>query len=111
MPAAINIETHLLEPGPVYAVSGEMDLAPVPELEQHLDFEGPGAIVVLDLSAVSFIDSTGLRSIVWAHDEAADGGKELRVVAGPKVLRLLQITGLDQRLTVFEDRSSALADA
>jgi anti-anti-sigma factor len=110
MPASINIETHHVSNGVVYIVTGEVDLATSPEIDNQLDFEEAGTIVVLDLADVSFIDSTGLRVIVTAHDDAEASGKELRVVAGAKVRRLLEITGLQARLAVYDDRTAAIAD-
>lgn len=110
MPASIDIATERVDSAVVYAVSGEMDLATASQLGNHLDLDGQESVVVLDLTDVTFIDSTGLRAIVSAHEEAADAAKELRVVPGERVMRLLEITGVHERLTVCVDRAAALAD-
>jgi anti-anti-sigma factor len=61
----------------------------------------PGeAAVELDLAAVSFIDSTGLRALLNAREQAGDVGRPLRLVgAGPAVRRILHLT---RTATLFE---------
>lgn len=110
VPATINVETIESDAACVYSVTGEIDLATAPELEDRIDFQHDASVIVLDLADVSFIDSTGLRAIVNTHDQAEGAGKQLRVVSGPRVVKLLEITGLSQRLHVYPDRSAALAD-
>ncbi len=59
--------------------------------------------LVVDLSDLEFIDSTGLSVLVAAHQQAVVAGREFSVVQGPpQVQRLLALTGLEQRLTVAE---------
>ncbi|GAB2886989.1 hypothetical protein GCM10027074_64320 [Streptomyces deserti] len=53
-----------------------------------------GRNTVVDLSAVTFIDSTGINTLVAAHQ--AGGGNWLRLVVPPgPVLRVVQLVGLD----------------
>ncbi len=55
--------------------------------------------LVLDLSDVEFIDSSGLRIIVNAHSELEAAGRQLVLVhTSPAVTRLLEITGLHEHL-------------
>lgn len=57
--------------------------------------------LVLDLSDVEFIDSSGLRIIVNAHSELEAAGRQLVLVhTSPAVARLLEITGLHEHLHV-----------
>lgn len=110
MPARIDIAAEDQDGTRVVRVEGDIDLATAPQLEASLDTAtGPG-IVVLDLADIGFIDSTGLRSIVAAHDAAEEHGGTLRIVAGAKVSRLLEITGLRSRLHVFDSRADAGVD-
>ena len=105
-------------PGAVLlVVSGEVDLHTAPALRAALDQavvdagRGPGAVVV-DLSGVGFIDSTGLGELVAAHKAlAAAGGRLSLVVDHERVRRLLRITGLEDAMAVHGDRASALAAA
>ena len=85
----------------VVRATGEIDVATAPQVEgQLLAIIDSGSAVVLDLHGVTFIDSSGLRTLVTARQRA----EELSVafsLAGrsPAVDRLLQVTGLD---SVFE---------
>ena len=94
--------------------SGELDLAAAPRLATVLSIATAGAepTVVLDLTAVDFIDSTALGAIMHASTEAEATGKRMLVVAldGP-VRRLLEITNLTGRFRVYPSRDEALAAA
>jgi anti-anti-sigma factor len=89
----------------VVAVSGELDLASGPELEQVLErFTGtPTELLVIDLREVDFMDSTGLSIIVKAHQRFADDGRQLGLVRGSsQVQRLLDLTGVAERLPLVD---------
>ena len=79
-------------------VSGELDLSTSPELGQALKRElDGGRTVVVDLSRVTFIDSTGLNTLVGALRLCESNGGRLAV--SPKlpaqVTRVFEISGLD----------------
>ena len=70
---------------------------------------GPGAFVV-DLTRTRFCDTAGLHALVSARKRAqAEGGEVLLVVPGAAVLRILQVTGLDQVFSSFTSLREALA--
>ena len=79
-------------------VRGEVDLATAPKLQQALAdrlSHGPPSILRLDLSGVSFMDSTGLHALLVAQRAARLLGGDLVLVAiSPQVTRLLEITGI-----------------
>ncbi|WP_018684582.1 STAS domain-containing protein [Actinokineospora enzanensis] len=82
----------------VVSVTGEVDLATAPQLEQALDaaLAEPGATGVrVDLSAVEFMDSAGLRVLVAALRKAEESDRTL-VLDAPheRVRRIIEITGL-----------------
>lgn len=87
------------------AVSGEVDLASSPALEEALQ-EADGAessVVVLDLREVEFMDSAGLAVVVKAHQRARRAGKRFGLVnRSPQVRRLLSLTGMDERMTMAQ---------
>src|ERR1700755_2428206 len=69
-----------LSGGPVVVtVRGEVDLATAPELETYVNqaFDGSDGSVLLDLRAMSFIDSSGLRVLVALSNEARGRGQRL----------------------------------
>lgn len=95
----------------VVAVRGTVDLYTARELRDLLNEALPGAEgwVVLDLSATTFFDSTGLAALIAAHRRAERMGGRLVVVnVDPEIARLLQVTGLDTLLSLAGDRDSAV---
>ncbi|WP_043678657.1 STAS domain-containing protein [Nocardia vulneris] len=105
------LRTHLEQDAAtaVLTVGGEVDAASVPLLragiEEALD-AGPDVLVV-DLSDVGFFGSAGLSALLFALDSVPR--RELRVVASPQVRRPIEVTGLDQVLTVFDTLDAALS--
>jgi anti-sigma B factor antagonist len=89
----------------VVSVSGELDLASGPELEAELDqLTGPDVqLVVIDLRRLDFMDSTGLSILVRAHQRLAAEGAEMGLVRGSQqVQRLLDLTGVAERLRLVD---------
>ncbi len=84
------------------ALTGELDLATTPRAEQALrNAEAGHEVVVLDLRQVSFIESTGLKMMFAADGRLRERGGCLVVLEGSRqVHRLLEMTGLSERLTV-----------
>jgi anti-sigma B factor antagonist len=87
----------------VVRARGEVDIYTGPSLRDVLrDAMATGPTkMVIDMTDVSFIDSSGLSVIIGAHKRAEDTGIEL-VLQGPtaRVLRLLELTGLNRVLNV-----------
>lgn len=96
----------------VIAPEGELDIATVGDFRASLSDaarEGAGPVVV-DLSQVSFIDSSGLGALVELHSRLRRSGRRLAVVApdGSAPAVLLGLAGLRDRLSISETRGSAL---
>ncbi|MET0206865.1 MAG: STAS domain-containing protein [Thermoleophilaceae bacterium] len=91
------------------SLKGELDLSSVGKVQEELrrvEAEGP-AVLVLDLSDLTFLDSTGLRTVVTADERARENGRRLVVVRGPDaVQRVFAITRLEERLEMVDDASS-----
>lgn len=66
------------------------------------------AAVLLDLTDCEFIDLAGVRILLRAYERASERGRRLAAAAGPAVLHTLAMTGLRERLPVFEQRLDAL---
>lgn len=111
----LAVTTDRVPGGLLLAVTGEVDLHTAPTLRSALDSAvaeagSHGPDVVVDLSGVGFMDSTGLGELVGAHKALARGDGRLHLVPGSdRVARLLAITALDEVLEVHADRASALA--
>lgn len=89
----------------VIEVSGELDLASSPGLEQELErhVNSGTELLIVDLRRLEFMDSTGLSVLVRAHQQAVEAGRRFAVVRGPQqVQRLLSLTGVADRLTLVD---------
>ena len=96
----------------IVRLAGELDLATAPEVTEVLRGLEPGCErVILDLTGLEFIDSTGLRLAVTEHGRATTDGFEF-VIAGAAgaVLKVLRLTGLDVTLPLAPDVASVLGD-
>lgn len=93
----------------VVTAVGEVDVASSPALSEALDralAEGPK--VVANLSAVGFLDSTGLGVLVQALNASRDADGELRlVVVDPNVLKVFEVTALDEVFDIHHTLESA----
>jgi anti-sigma B factor antagonist len=88
----------------VLSLRGELDLASAPLLQGEIEGSEVAAaeIVVLDLQALEFIDSTGLRVLLTAHERSRERGQEFAITPGSQqVQRLLSITRVDEHLRVI----------
>ena len=94
-------------------LSGELDAYDAPALRAAFAdaaADGSASAVVLDLTAVSFLDSTALGTIVGLLRRVRERGGELRVVLPEtEARRIFELTSLDRSLDVWPSRASALA--
>ena len=88
----------------VVRVIGPLDLATSDGVEAALRAAfDEGTVVRLDLSEVTFLDSSGMRGVLRAYRLAKERDAVFEVVPGPpSVQRVLRITGVDGRLTFVE---------
>lgn len=92
------------------ALSGEIDLASLEPLEHELapTIEQPPPVLVLDLRAVTFLDSSGLRLILRLDRGQREAGSRLAVVrGGRRVARVLELTGAEDHLELVDDPAQA----
>lgn len=91
---------------------GELDLATTPILEREFDsaFGDDGVrMIVLDLTELAFMDSSGLHLMLRMAD-ACRGGDRLRVVSGSRsVERLFDLSGARERLPIITSGREPLA--
>ncbi|MCA1682895.1 MAG: STAS domain-containing protein [Actinobacteria bacterium] len=95
----------------VIALSGELDLASVGDLQAAFDaLSGAGRQkLCLDLTELRFIDSSGLASVIRAQMTIAEAGGALAIVCvAGAVQRTVKTTGLLEMLTVLDTRAAAL---
>jgi anti-anti-sigma factor len=69
-----------------------------------------GSLLLLNLTDVTFIDSTGLGTIVAARNQMQTHQRDLRILCpNPSVYRIFEITGLIHALPLFATEADALA--
>jgi anti-sigma B factor antagonist len=95
-PGGLEVSSELLDGAFQVSLQGELDLASMDRMEDHLisiDEREPAKIVV-DLSGLAFIDSSGLRALLLADARAREHGYELVLLPGREsVQRVFEMTG------------------
>jgi anti-anti-sigma factor len=85
------------------SVNGEIDLATVDELNVAIQevLTSDNSNLLVDLTDTSFMDSTGLKSLVMAERTFTEAGRSfaLAVKPGP-IWRLIELSGVDSMLTI-----------
>jgi anti-anti-sigma factor len=109
----LEIETQQRDGLAHVVLRGELDLSTVSKVQEELQRVEADAppVLVLDLSKLTFLDSTGLRCLVTADQRARDADRRLVLVRGPDpVQRVFSITRLEERLEMVDDASAVTAD-
>ena len=97
---------------PVVAAPEEVDIVNTPELRSALlkAAAHSSATLVADMTRTRFCDSSGVHTLLAAHERArAEGGELLLVASSAAVLRVLAITGIDRLIPNFTSLEDALA--
>ncbi len=110
MPDDFDVQTETVPGGAVVLrVSGELDLASAPRLEEALAAVSADPTVI-DLSQCTFLDSSGVRVLASAGRGISESGRRFALVTtDPGLLRIFEITGVDSMLAVHQSTESALA--
>ncbi len=96
-PGAASARSALISPG-ASEVGSQLRKALAPGV----------AVVIADLTETSSCDSSGMRNLLLAHNEAVAGHPELRlVVPAAAVLRVMELTGLLETLRVHPSTQPA----
>jgi anti-sigma B factor antagonist len=109
--APIRIRISRLQDGTfVLSLSGELDVVSVPRFESHLALVPPGAAVVVDLSELEFVDSSGLNCLAVCGRRADERGTRVVLAAPlPHVAKVFAVVRLDEILAVEPSVDEALA--
>jgi anti-anti-sigma factor len=95
----------------VLTLNGELDMSRAVELDEMAAsaFHGDQVDAIFDLSGVTFMDSSALRWLLKVQERADHVGGRLRLVApeGGSLTRLLSLTGLADRFSMFPTRTEA----
>src|ERR671933_471789 len=108
----MRVITEAVEGGRVITVIGELDAASASKLIAEIDRREPDPErLILDLTEMSFMDSSGLGAILYAWTRMSESGGRLALVCpmDAHVRRSFKIRGVAERLTVVDTREEALA--
>lgn len=114
MPELIIESLELSDGWVSMTVQGEIDLATADDLAGAIDavFSDDSASLVVDLNGSSFMDSTGLKTLVMAQRRFASEGRELAIaVEGGPISRLIDLSGVDSSIRVVPQATDVLSDA
>lgn len=111
----VTFDSRHQKNGLVLSVAGEVDMATADLFEEavnHALITSPGGRVVLDLHALSFIDSSGLAVLIRTYKMARDQGTVLIIAAATnRIARTLSLVGLDRRVPLVATVDEALESA
>ena len=110
IPVDFSLEVGREGRGWVVAPTGELDLATVDEVREAMAAR-PSAceVLVIDLSRLTFLDTSGMRLVVEALQDTQISGVRLALVRGTEdVQRLFAVARLEDRLPFFDDLRAAL---
>jgi anti-sigma B factor antagonist len=111
---AVNLELETDKRGDrsVVTLRGEIDVYTAPRLRQALIdlVEGGATQIVVDMSSVDFLDSTGLGVLVGGLKRVKSNDGELRlVVTQDRIMKIFDITGLAKVFPIYASTDEALA--
>ena len=108
----VDAELTAPPPPPVVPLPAEIDMANADDIGQQLAAAfTPGVrVVIADMTATTFCDSTGINTLLRASRRATANGSELRVLRPcPRVLRVMEVLGVDALLAIYCTLEEALA--
>ncbi|MFH1537708.1 MAG: STAS domain-containing protein [bacterium] len=109
----MNVEKEFKSNVPVLKLTGDLDYGTHTILKKAAEelFAGDWPAIVLDISAVSHIDSMGIGTLVHLWREVGQLDKELRIAGpSPNAARMIHLVNLDNRIPVFDSVEDSLAD-
>lgn len=107
----MKIDSSIHAGATIFAIDGEVDLETSPQLRNALlEKVNHGTNVIVDMSGVSYIDSSGIASLVEAYQTARRTSAEFYLCAiSENAARVLQLARLDKVFKIFETRDDAKA--
>ena len=102
---SFELSVEPLTDGTRVGVSGELDVASATQLRDALESVEPAQRVLLDLSGVSFIDSTGLHLLLQISTLSRRNGDRLRIITSPEVNRVIALSDLADLLALDDGQA------
>jgi anti-sigma B factor antagonist len=93
----------------VVQLSGELDIDRREEVASALGATAPPAHALIDLSEVTYADSTVISELLAFRNRTERDGRRTAILVGsPRLSRVLEYAGLSDAFSLFDDRESAL---
>jgi anti-sigma B factor antagonist len=109
----LTIRTRVVAERAVLSIEGELDLYSAPTLRDTVlaTADAGHGWLIIDLTEVPFMDSSGLGVIVGCLKRLRESGGELTLVSRPgsPPSKLLSLTGLDRAIPTFASTDEALS--
>jgi len=107
----MKVSTSFSDGAAIVAISGEVDMFTSPDLRRELQRLTRDSVkrIVVDLSDVAFMDSSGIATLVQGLKESRPYGGELRLAApGETVMRVLELANLTKLFSVHDTVEGAV---
>lgn len=94
----------------IISVAGKMDALNSPDFERSVfsSIDSGVSSIIIDLSDLEYISSSGLRVFLMAAKKMQPEGKMCLCELQPQVLQIFQISGFDSIFTIYDTRDNAL---
>jgi len=106
----LRFEREYVEGTVLFHFSGDIDISNMPLLWSNLKAAcEDGDNVIVDLSGVTYVDSTGLKALLDCHDIFVGRGQRFAIAGPPTtLLKILNIVGLDKSIPIFPSIKAAI---
>ncbi|WP_026122295.1 STAS domain-containing protein [Nocardiopsis halotolerans] len=108
----LGLSTRVESRSVIVAIEGELDIATVDDLQEHIQsaVHDHGPWLVLDLSGLDFMDSSGLNVIINAYRTVRELGGSLALAAlNERVTKVVRLVGLHRQVPVHQTVATAVA--
>lgn len=108
---AFEVSEKWVERALVVSVTGDIDALTAPHLADAISraIDADPAAVIVDLSSVSFLASSGMTTLMSAHERVSPTATLTIVADGPGTSRPLKLMGIDTVITIVATLDQALA--
>ncbi|MEE2039527.1 STAS domain-containing protein [Nocardiopsis sp. CT-R113] len=108
----LGLSTRVESRSVIVAIEGELDIATAADLQEHVQsaVKDHGPWLILDLSGLDFMDSSGLNVIINAYRTVRDMGGSLALAAlNERVTKVVRLVGLHRQVPVHQTVATAVA--
>ncbi|WP_304452274.1 STAS domain-containing protein [Nocardiopsis sp. YSL2] len=103
-----RVESHSV----IVAIAGELDIATAADLQEHIQsaIDDHGPWLILDLSELDFMDSSGLNVVINAYRTVRELHGSLALAAlNERVTKVVRLVGLHRQVPVHQTVATAVA--